>query len=118
MLTGNQHCSLAGAAPNTGKRLQICCLRQFRDILGYRRRLGAQVSGMSEGVSTMARFYDTVNPAELRRLERLLKRGGIVYSLREVATGSRILKEISVAEEDLAAAELLLACPPGQSHSQ
>jgi len=52
----------------------------------------------------MARFYDSVSNSDLSRVESLLKKGGIEYSLQIVGEGSR-LKEIQVAEEDLAAAE-------------
>jgi hypothetical protein len=57
-----------------------------------------------KGVSRMARFYDSVSNSDLSRVESLLKKGGIEYSLQIVGEGSR-LKEIQVAEEDLAAAE-------------
>ncbi len=56
----------------------------------------------------MARFYDTRNEVELARVEGVLRSGGIEYSCR----GSRedtALKEIMVAEEDVAHAEELLA---------
>lgn len=56
----------------------------------------------------MARFYDSVNDAYLMRVEGLLKNGGIVYSLRVLAGDLPTMKEIEVAEEDLAAAEGLL----------
>jgi hypothetical protein len=55
----------------------------------------------------MARFYDTMNDAELRRVEGLLKKGGIVYTLRIIGDVSTF-KEILVAEEDLADAEMML----------
>lgn len=48
----------------------------------------------------MASFYDTVNDSDLSRVEGLLKKGGIVYTLRTIGTGTA-LKEIQVAEEDL-----------------
>ena len=55
----------------------------------------------------MASFYDTVNDADLKRVEGLLKKGGIVYTLRSIGRGTS-LKEIQVAEEDLADAERIL----------
>jgi hypothetical protein len=55
----------------------------------------------------MARFYDTVNDAELKRVEGLLSKGGIVYTLR-VLGDDKAMKEIQVAEEDLADAEWIL----------
>lgn len=55
----------------------------------------------------MARFYDTVNDSDLKRVEGLLKKGGIVYTLRAIGT-STALKEIQVAEEDFADAEIIL----------
>lgn len=61
----------------------------------------------------MARFYDTVSYSDLRRVEGLLKKGGIVYTLRELDDEQARMKEIQVAEEDLAAAERVLY---GTSH--
>lgn len=55
----------------------------------------------------MARFYDSMNDSDLSRVEELLNRGGIEYSLRILKDGSA-LKEILVAEEDLVYAEWLL----------
>lgn len=56
----------------------------------------------------MARFYDTVHKSELTRVEGLLKKGGIVYTLRVLGDHSARIREIQVAEEDLAAAEKIL----------
>jgi hypothetical protein len=56
----------------------------------------------------MARFYDTVNESELQWLEGILKKGGIVYTLRVLEGDVTLLKEIMVAEEDLEEAEKLL----------
>jgi hypothetical protein len=53
----------------------------------------------------MASFYDTANDSDLKRVEGLLKKGGIVYTLRAVGAA---LKEILVAEEDFADAERIL----------
>jgi hypothetical protein len=58
----------------------------------------------------MARFYDSVNDSDLSRVERLLKLGGIEYSLQILGDGA-LLKEIQVAEEDLAEAERVLSLP-------
>jgi hypothetical protein len=58
----------------------------------------------------MARFYDAVNNADLDRVEGILKRGGIEYSLRVLGDDSSI-REIDVAEEDEAYAEWLLYSP-------
>ena len=55
----------------------------------------------------MASFYDTVNDSDLKRVEGLLKKGGIVYTLRGIGAGTA-LKVIQVAEEDLADAERIL----------
>jgi len=60
----------------------------------------------------MARFYDAVDSSELARIEAVLKRGGVEYSLR---SGTDDLSEIIVAEEDLAYAESLLASTGGIS---
>jgi len=63
----------------------------------------------------MASFYDCVNNTELMRIEGLLKQGGIVYTLREIDTAST-LKEIQVAEEDLADAERILCSSSHENH--
>ena len=63
----------------------------------------------------MASFYDTVNDSDLQRVEGLLKRGGIVYTLRTLGSGTA-LKEIQVAEEDLADAERILYGSAHENH--
>ncbi|MDO9309185.1 MAG: hypothetical protein Q7V04_09000 [Deltaproteobacteria bacterium] len=55
----------------------------------------------------MARFYDTVSDVDLSRVEDLLDKVGIEYSLRILGEGN-LVKEIMVAEEDLSAAEAAL----------
>jgi hypothetical protein len=62
----------------------------------------------------MSGFYDAANRAELERIEALLRRGGVEYSLRTVP-GSRGMNEILVAEEDLFYAESLLISAGNQS---
>ena len=56
----------------------------------------------------MARVYDTVNDSDLMRVEGLLKNGGIAYSLRVLGGDTTLMKEIEIAEEDMAAAESIL----------
>lgn len=56
----------------------------------------------------MARFYDSANESDLKRIEELLKKGGIEYSLRPLKDTMVLMQEIDVAEEDLAAAERIL----------
>lgn len=56
----------------------------------------------------MARFYDSVNESELQRVEWSLRQGGVEYSLR-ILQEKPLMKEILVAEEDLAFAEKLLS---------
>jgi len=58
----------------------------------------------------MARFYDTMSEADERWITALLKEEGIEYSVQIMGEGAH-LKEIMVAEEDLAAAERLLDNP-------
>jgi hypothetical protein len=58
----------------------------------------------------MARFYDTANDSDLARVEELLNSSGTAYSLRILGQESS-LKEIMVAEEDVAYAEWLLSSP-------
>lgn len=56
---------------------------------------------------TMVRFYDPKDAADLARVEAVLHKGGIEYSLAESGkTG--ISLEIEVAEEDIPKAEELL----------
>lgn len=56
----------------------------------------------------MARFYDSVNESDLKQVEGLLKKGGIVYTLRALKGDVALMQEIEVAEEDMDAAERLL----------
>jgi hypothetical protein len=58
----------------------------------------------------MARFYDAMSDSDVSRVTDLLKEGGIEYSMQIMGDGAH-LKEILVAEEDLAAAERLLSTP-------
>jgi hypothetical protein len=58
----------------------------------------------------MARFYDAISDSDASRVTDLLKEGGIEYSVQILGDGAH-LKEILVAEEDLAAAERLLCTP-------
>ncbi len=55
----------------------------------------------------MARFYDTRSESDLARVEGVLRSGGIEYSCRDDREDAA-LKEIMVAEEDVATAEELL----------
>jgi hypothetical protein len=66
----------------------------------------ADCSGKNE-VLFVVSFYDSVNDSNLKRVERLLEKCGIVYTLRAIK-GDTALKEIQVAEEDLADAERIL----------
>lgn len=63
---------------------------------------------LEKGVLFMARFYDSANESDLKRVEGLLRKGGIVYTLRALAGDVAMLKEIDVAEEDMAVAERIL----------
>lgn len=56
----------------------------------------------------MARFYDTVSDTDLKRVEGMLKKRGIVYSLQILDNNSTKMKEIQVSEEDMADAEAML----------
>jgi hypothetical protein len=56
----------------------------------------------------MARFYDAKDAADLARVEALLQKGGIEYSLSPQPVGVGITKQIEVAEEDVPTAEELL----------
>jgi len=56
----------------------------------------------------MARFYDTLSDTDLSRVEALLDKGGIKYSLRILGEGTRFKEIMVVAEEDLSAAEAAL----------
>jgi Putative prokaryotic signal transducing protein len=62
------------------------------------------------GGEAMTRFYDASDESDLRRVERILKRGGIEYFLKDVPGPGPGLggREIHVAEEDFAAAEQLI----------
>lgn len=55
----------------------------------------------------MASFYDAADASDLRRVEGLLKKGGVVYTLRGISSLEAV-NEILVAEEDFAEAERIL----------
>ncbi|KAF0220746.1 MAG: hypothetical protein FD174_1070 [Geobacteraceae bacterium] len=55
----------------------------------------------------MSKFYDPWDEHDLARVEGILKNGMISYSLKRGIPGAS-LKEIHVAEEDMAMAEELL----------
>lgn len=55
----------------------------------------------------MTRFYDPKDETDLERVEKILRKGGIEYCLRENESES-FMKEIHVAEEDVLWAEELL----------
>ncbi len=56
----------------------------------------------------MVRFYDAKDKAELEKVEKLLKEGGIEYFLVPGKTPGIAPAQIDVAEEDLPKAEELL----------
>lgn len=56
----------------------------------------------------MARFYDAANDSDLKQIVSLLKKGGVVYTLRVLGDDMNQVKEIQVAEEDLDAAERII----------
>ena len=62
----------------------------------------------------MARFYDSIRDSELLRMENLLKKGGVEYSLQILDEEPRI-KEIIVAEEDLQTAERIVCGESAQA---
>jgi hypothetical protein len=65
--------------------------------------------------NTMVRFYDPKDAADLARVEAVLHKGGIEYSLAE-SPKTGISVEIEVAEEDVPKAEeLLLKSQQGSS---
>jgi hypothetical protein len=56
----------------------------------------------------MTRFYDPKDSAELTRIEALLRRGGVEYTVRRTGEEGAPFCEIHVAEEDVPFAEELL----------
>jgi hypothetical protein len=60
----------------------------------------------------MTRFYDPRDEADQERVEKILRKGGVEYFLRESEVDGH-MKEIHVAEEDVQWAEELLQ----QTHS-
>lgn len=63
----------------------------------------------------MARFYDSLDSRELARVEHMLKRAGIEYTIMTAVGGSPV-NEIRVAEEDLVYADALLSSHEGAFH--
>jgi hypothetical protein len=56
----------------------------------------------------MTKFYDPKDAADLARIEALLHKGGIEYSVAAAPQNTGISKQIEVAEEDVPKAEELL----------
>jgi hypothetical protein len=56
----------------------------------------------------MARFFDSVDSRELRKVEQLLRKNGIKYAVL-IAGQEGPVHEVTVAEEDLVYADLLLS---------
>ena len=83
----------------------------IRAMMKVHIRMTSRDEGSREtGVMRMARFYDAISDSDTSRITDLLKEGGIEYSIQILGDGVH-LKEILVAEEDLAAAEELLCTP-------
>ncbi len=57
----------------------------------------------------MTRFYDPRDQADLERVEKILRNGGIVYSLLAETEPGIGPYQINVAEEDIPQAEKLLS---------
>ena len=63
----------------------------------------------------MTRFYDPKDEKDLARVESLLHKGGIEYSLKTASNATKFAIEIDVAEEDVPKAEeILLKDRPGR----
>ena len=60
-----------------------------------------------EGGAQMTRFYDPKDETDLERVEKILRKGGVEYFLRDNKSDG-FMKEIHVAEEDVLWAEELL----------
>jgi hypothetical protein len=56
----------------------------------------------------MAKFYDPKDDADLKRVEAVLHKGGIEYSVAALPKSTGLAKQIEVAEEDVPKAEALL----------
>jgi len=57
----------------------------------------------------MVRFYDPIDTADQQHIEQILRKGGIEYFLRRETEPGLGSSQILIAEEDIAAAEKLLA---------
>jgi hypothetical protein len=62
-----------------------------------------------KGVLDVLQFYDPIDKADQKRVEEVLRRGGIEYFLKEEPKPGLDSSQILVAEEDVARAENLLA---------
>lgn len=56
----------------------------------------------------MVKFYDPSNEADLLRVERILSRAGVEYTLGSAPTTGNGPLQLNVAEEDLPTAERLI----------
>jgi len=57
----------------------------------------------------MVRFYDPIDPSDQQHIEQVLRKGGIEYFLRSEPEPNLGGSQILIAEEDVSAAEQLLA---------
>jgi len=57
----------------------------------------------------MVRFYDPIDKSDQRRVEQVLRSGGIEYCLRQESEPGLGSSQILIAEEDIPQAEGLLA---------
>ena len=73
----------------------------------YIMELSGTKSTEREG-DTMVKFYDPKDDADLARIEALLHKGGVEYSLAASPPQSGFSLQIEVAEEDVPTAEELL----------
>lgn len=63
----------------------------------------------------MTRFYDPKDQTDLDRVEKILRTGGVEYSLRAESEPGIGPYQINVAEEDIPQAEKLLSQIPPDS---
>lgn len=64
----------------------------------------------------MTLFYDPLNKEDLTRVEAILRKGGIEYSLRDEPERGLGPSQIHVAEEDVPKAEELLLSARSSCH--
>lgn len=93
---------IRAGSPFPVKGLPAGGMRMTKEVVQYFYRK------LNKEVFPMALFYDPKDATDLARVEAVLKKGGIEYSLRREPEKGIGPMQVHVAEEDMAKAEKLI----------